>query len=174
MPIGVRLERILPRIGKSAGVKDAEIFRALVLDVVDKAHEASSEPSLKGTKRIKQLVYELQAALDDNPDVAEHLDWSDLEAVTNLAERLYKLERRKRNGRLNRLAEMIRKRFVNGLLDAAHHAGGDLGVNRRNGRGALVEAVELLQPHLPELFQDGLSPSTLKTIKTAWLKTRKK
>ena len=49
MPIGVRLERILPRIGKSAGVKDAEIFRALVLDVVDKAHEASSEPSGENT-----------------------------------------------------------------------------------------------------------------------------
>jgi hypothetical protein len=103
-----------------------------------------------------------------------HLDWSDTEAVSNLVERLYQLERVKRNGQPNKWAKMIRKRFVNGLLDAAHHAGGDLGINCRNGRGSLVEAVELLQPLLPKLFQDGLSPSTLKTIKTGWLKTRKK
>jgi hypothetical protein len=69
-PIGVRVLAILPRIRKSARVKDAEMFRELVLAVVDKAHEASSEPSLKGTKRIGQLVRELQAALDDNPDVS--------------------------------------------------------------------------------------------------------
>jgi hypothetical protein len=32
----------------------------------------------------------------------------------------------------------------------------------------------LLKPHLPKLFRSGLSPATLKTIKTGWLKTRKK
>jgi hypothetical protein len=176
-PICIRVERILPGIGKSAGVKDAELFRALMLEFVERAHcMARSDPtSLKGTKRIGQLVYELQAALDDNRDVAEYLDWrGDLEAVSDLAERLYELERLKRDGRPNKWAEIIRKRFVNSLLDAAYEAGGDLGVNRRNGRGSLVDAVNLLKPHLPKLFRRGLSPSTLKTIKTAWLKTRKK
>jgi hypothetical protein len=71
MPIGVRVLSILPDIEKLAGVKDAQTFRALVLDVVGKAHDARSEPSLKGAKRIKQLVCELEAALNDNPEVAE-------------------------------------------------------------------------------------------------------
>ena len=174
-PICIRVERILPRIEKLARVKNFKIFPLLVMEVVDRAYGmASSEPSLKGTKRIGQLVHELQKGLDGNPDVARHLDWYDLEAVGNLVERLHKLEQLKRDGRPNKWAEILRKQFVNGLLDAAHHAGGDLGVNRRNGRGSLVKAVNLLKPHLPDLFQHGLSPATLRNIKTGWLKTRKK
>jgi hypothetical protein len=174
-PIYIRVERILPRIEKRAGVKNSKKFRLLVLDVVNTAYGmADSEPSLKGTKRIGQLVCELQQVLDNNPDVSRHLAGSDLEAVSNLAERLHELERLKRDGRRNKWAELIRKQFVNGLLDAAHHAGGDLGVNRRNGHGSLVNAINLLKPHLPDLFQHGLSPATLRNIKTAWLKTRKK
>jgi hypothetical protein len=44
MPIGVRVLSILPDIEKLAGVKNSEIFQPLMMDVVDKAHDASSEP----------------------------------------------------------------------------------------------------------------------------------
>ena len=191
-------ERTLPRIEKDAGVKNSEMFRVLLLDVVDRAHcMASRGPaSLKRTKRIGQLVCKLQKALNDNPDLSLHLEQvqhlqhvsarlesSDFRAVnvSNLADALSQttsalhwLERLKKNRRSGKWEERVRKQFVSGLLDAACAAGGNLGVNRRNGGGSLVDAVELLQPHLPELFQHGLSPGTLKTIKTAWLKNRKK
>jgi len=193
-------ERTLPRIEKGAGVKNSEMFRVLMLDVVDRAHCMASQglASLKRTKRIGRLVCELQEALNDKPDLCRHLErMQHLEyvskrlehsdslprasKVSNLADALFQtasalhwLERLKKNRRLGKWEERIRKQFVSGLLDAAYAAGGDLGVNVRNGRGSLVDAVDWLQPHLPELFQHGLSPGTLKTIKTAWLKIRKK
>jgi hypothetical protein len=203
-PICVRVERILSSIEKSAGVKNSEMFRALMMDVVDRAHRMASRgpASLKRTKRIGQLVCKLQEALNDNPDLSQHLEhvqhleyvsarleYSDSlltaskeslkrpRQVSNLADALLQtasalhwLERLKKNRRSGKWEERIRKQFVSGLLDATCLAGGDLGVNRRNGRGSLVEAVDLLKPHLPELFQDGLSASTLRIIKTAWLK----
>ena len=189
-------ERILPRIEKGAGVKNSEMFQALMMDVVDRAHYMASRgpASLKRTKTIGQLVRKLQAALNDNPDLSRHLEHVQhlenvskrlehpdaVNNVSNLADALLQtasalhwLEGLKKNRRPGKREERIRKQFVSNLLDAAALAGGDLGLNRRNGCGSLVDAVELLKPHLPELFQRGLSASTLKTIKATWLKTRK-
>jgi hypothetical protein len=194
-----KVERILPRIEKRAGVKNSEMFRVLMLDVVDRAHRMAKQgpASLKRTKKIGRLVCELQQELNDNPDLSQHLErvqhlehvskrleCSDSKAVSNVsnladalsqtASALCWLERLKENRLRGEWEERARKQFVSGLLDATYLAGGDLGVNRRTERGSLVEVVELLQPHLPELFQHGLKESTLKTIKTAWVKNRKK
>jgi hypothetical protein len=96
-------ERILPRIEKSAGVKNPEIFRALMVDVIDRAHRMASHGpgSLRRTKRIGQLVCKLQEALNDNPDLLRHLEhvqylehvskrleYSDVNNVSNLADAL--------------------------------------------------------------------------------------
>ena len=198
-PICIGVERILPRIEKSAGVKKPEIFRALMMDVVDRAHRMArlGPTSLKRTRRVRQLVCKLQKELTDNPDLSRYLehvqhleyvskrlessdavkDISNLsDALLQAASALHWLERLKKK-RLRLPGEWettTRKRFVSELLDAAALAGGDLGVNRRNGRGSLVDAVNLLKPHLPELFQHGLSAYTLRTLKEAWLKIRKK
>jgi len=69
-------ERILPRIEKGAGVKNSEMFRVLMLDVVDRAYDMASRGpvSLKRTKRIGQLVCKLQKALNDDPDLSRHLE----------------------------------------------------------------------------------------------------
>jgi hypothetical protein len=97
------VERILPRIEKGAGVKNSEMFRALMVDVIDRAHRMASRgpASLKRTKRIGQLVCELQQALNDNPDllrqlehvqhlehVSKRLEYSDVNNVSNLADAL--------------------------------------------------------------------------------------
>jgi|SRR6516162_7408656 hypothetical protein len=193
-------ERILPRIEKGAGVKNSEMFRVLMLDVVDRAYDMASRGpvSLKRTKRIGQLVCKLQKALNDDPDlsrhlehiqrlehVSAHLEHSDslltaakvsnlADALSQTASALHWLEPGKKNRGPGKWEERVRKQFVSGLLNAAALAGGELGVNRRNGRGSLVDAVNLLRPHLPELFQHGLSVSTLRPLKAAWLKNRKK
>jgi len=169
--IGIRLKRILPLIEKLAAVKNSEMFRKRIMELVDGVYGmASCDPTLlKETKRI--VVRTLKEAVDGN-DVREVR--IQVEELHRLDETLYRLElEQKKDCRPGKWKETIRKQFVNGLLDAACAAGGDLGLNRRNGRGPLVDAVELLQPHLPELFQHGLRASTLKTIKAAWLKTRK-
>ena len=196
------VERILHLIEKGAGVKNSKVFRALMMDVVDRAYSLASQgpASLKKTKRIGRLVCELQQELNDNPDLSQHLErvqhlehvskrleleYSDSSLtapkVSNLADALLQtasalrwLEGLKQSRRPGEWEERVRKQFVSGLLDATYLAGGDLGVNRRTEHGSLVEVVELLQPHLPELFQHGLKESTLKTIKTAWTKNRKK
>jgi len=196
-PICIRVERILPRIEKSAGVKKPEIFRALMMDVVDRAHRMArlGPTSLKRTRRVRQLVCKLQKELTDNPDLSRYLehvqhleyvskrlessdavkDISNLsDALLQAASALHWLERLKEKRRPGKGEERVRKQFVSGLLDAAALAGGELGVNRRNGRGSLVDAVDLLKPLLPELFQHGLSAYTLRTLKEAWLKIRKK
>ena len=170
--IGIRLMRLLPRIEKLAGVKNPEIFRERMMELVDRAYGmASSNPTLlKKTKRI--VVRELKEALDGN-DVREVRIQA--EELHRLDETLYRLElEQKKDCRPGKWKETIRKQFVNDLLDAVEVAGGHLGLNRRNGRGSLVKAVNLLKPHLPNLFQHGLSASTLKIIKAARAKKLQK
>jgi hypothetical protein len=192
------VERILPRIEKGAGVKNFELFRGLMIDVVNRAHCMARQgpASLKRTKRIEQLVCKLQKALTDNPDLSQHLEhvqrlehmsarleYSDSlltaskkslkrpRQVSNLVDALLQtasasrwLEGLKKNRRSGKWEERVRKQFVSGLLDAAALAGGDLGVNRRNGRGSLVDAVNLLQPHLPLDFSAAESQHGQSTI----------
>jgi len=169
---GIRLMRTLPLIEKLAGVKNSEIFRKRMMELVDKAYGmASSDPtSLKETKRI--IRRELKEAVDGG-DVREARiqaeEWSRLD------ETLYRLElEQKKDCRPGKWKETIRKQFVTDLLDAVEAAGGRLGLDSRNGGGSLVEAVSLLQPLLPTLFRHGLGASTLKTIKAARAKNCKK
>jgi hypothetical protein len=168
---------IIDRAGRLARIKNQERFRELMMDVVDRAHRmANSGPaSLEGAKRIGQLVCNLQEALDDNPGVSQHLGSSDVEAVSNLAETLQRLERLKKDRRPGKWKETIRKQFVSGLLDAVEAAGGRLGLDRPNGRGTLVEAIKLLRLCLPnDEFRRGLSIPTLKKIKTERAKKSQK
>ena len=170
--IGIRLMRTRPLIEKLAGVKNSEIFRERMMELVDRAYGmASSDPTLlKETKRIVRR--ELKEAVDGG-DVREARiqaeEWSRLD------ETLYRLElEQKKDCRPGKWKETIRKQFVTDLLDAVEAAGGRLGLDSRNGGGSLVEAVSLLRPCLPDLFRHGLGASTLKNIKAARAKNCKK
>jgi hypothetical protein len=164
VPIGIRFMRLLPRIEKLAGVKNPEIFRERMMELVDRAYGmASSNPTLlKKTKRI--VVRELKEALDGN-DVREVRIQA--EELHRLDETLYRLElEEKKDRRPGKWKETIRKQFVNDLLDAVEVAGGRLGLDRSNGRGRLDKAIKLLRPCLPnDEFRRGLSIATLKKIK---------
>jgi hypothetical protein len=184
---------IITRVAELAGIKDStlvvsqdgqtftvqEKFELDMIDVIKTVHwRADDDPSrLKKAKKTRKLAGQLEEALHQDGNLLRYLPFSDVRAVSNLVNELYKLERDKKRGRSKKWGQTIREQFVSGLLDAAALAGGELGVNMRNGRGSLVDAVELLKPFLPELFQherDGLSASTLKTLKAAWAKNRKK
>ena len=159
--IGIRLMRTLPLIEKLAGVKNSEMFRKRMMELVDRAYGmASSDPTLlKETKRIVRR--ELKEAVDGG-DVREARiqaeEWSRLD------ETQYRLElEQKKDCRPGKWKETVRKQFVNDLLDAVEVAGGRLGLDRPNGRGKLAEAIKLLRPCLPnDEFRRGLSIATLK------------
>ena len=180
---------IIPRVAELAGIKNStlvvsqdgrtltiqEKFEEDMIDVIKTAHwRADDDPSrLKKAKKTRKLAGQLEEALQDG-DLLRYLVFSDVRAVSNLVKALYKLERDKKRGRPKKWAATIRKRFVNGLLDAVHDAGGELGLNRRNGRGSLVDAIEKLRPYLPNEFRRGLGEETLVKLKQAWVKNRKK
>lgn len=177
VPIGVRLRAILPDIEELAGVekKNSAYFRELMIDLVDNAHRmvGNNPKLLAGASKARRLIDELEQVLNANPNLSRRLGWR-LEHLDTLSERLHRFEQLERHGQPNKWLKTIKQRFVYGLLDAAHRAGGDLGLDRRSGRGNLVEAIDQLRPCLPDELRHGLSPSTLRNIKTAWLKNRKK
>ena len=82
VPIGIRLMRTFPLIEKLAGVKNSEMLRKRMMELVDRAYGmASSDPTLlKETKRI--VVRKLKEALDGN----------DVREVRIQAEELYRLD----------------------------------------------------------------------------------
>ena len=180
---------IIPRVAELAGIKNStlvvsqdgrtltiqEKFEEDMIDVIKTAHwRADDDPSrLKKAKKTRKLAGQLEEALQDG-DLLRYLVFSDVRAVSNLVKALYKLERDKKRGRPKKWAATIRKRFVNGLFDAVHDAGGELGLNRRNGRGSLVDAIEKLRPYLPNEFRRGLGEETLVKLKQVWVKNRKK
>ena len=170
--IGIRLMRTLPLIEKVAGVKNSEMLRKRMMELVDRAYDmASSDPTLlKETKRIVRR--QLKEAVDGG-DVREARiqaeEWSRLD------ETQYRLElEEKKDLGPGKWKETVRKQFVTDLLDAVEAARGRLGLDSRNGGGSLVEAVSLLRPCLPDLFRHGLGASTLKKIKAARAKNCKK
>jgi len=181
---------IITRVAELAGIKDStlvvsqdgqtltvqEKFELDMIDVIKTAHwRADDDPSpLKKAKKTRKLAGQLEEALHQDGDLLRYLPFSDVRAVSNLVNALYKLERDKKRGRPKKWATTIRKRFVNGLFDAVHDAGGELGLNRRNGRGSLVDAIEKLRPHLPNEFRRGLGEETLVKLKQVWVKNRKK
>jgi hypothetical protein len=165
---------VIDRVGRLARIKDREKFRLLMMEVVNAAHRvAGSNPKLlEGAPKARQLIDKLDEVLDANPNLSRRLGWR-MEAFGDLSEGLHKLEQFKKQ-RPKKWAMTIRWRFVNDLLDAVHHAGGDLGLDSRNGGGKLVEAIAELRRYLPDEFRHGLSASTLKNIKAARPKNRKK
>ena len=171
--IGIRLMRTLPLIEKVAGVKNSEMLRKRMMELVDTGHTAwpaASPTLLKETKRIVRR--ELKEAVDGG-DVREVCIQA--EELYRLDETLFQLElEQKKDRRSGKWKETIRKQFVTDLLDAVEAAGGSLGLDSRNGGGSLVEAVSLLRPCLPDLFRHGLGASTLKKIKAARAKNCKK
>ena len=164
VPIGIRLMRTFPLIEKLAGVKNSEMLRKRMMELVDRAYGmASSDPTLlKETKRIVRR--ELKEAVDGG-DVREVRIQA--EELSRLDETLYRLElEEKKDCRPGKWKETVRKQFVNDLLDAVEIAGGRLGLDRSNGRGKLDKAIKLLRPYLPhDEFRRGLSIATLKKIK---------
>jgi hypothetical protein len=158
----------IERVAQLARINDRQKFKSFMVEIIKTTHRmADEDPTLlKAVKRANRLVCELEDVLNEDSNLSRWLVWSDVEAVSHLAERLHKLERLHEGGRPKKWAEIIRKRFVNGLLDATEAAGGRLGLDRPNGRRTLPEAIKLLRPCLPkDAFQRGLSISTLKTIK---------
>jgi hypothetical protein len=91
------------------------------------------------------------------------------------AERAGRLAKSKRQGKW---PIIVRKRYVEGLLDAAANAGGRLTLDSAKQGGSLVDALRLLKPYLP---QEGLlarlsedkSFSTLRRIYDPWCKRNK-
>ena len=180
---------IITRIALLAGIKDStllvnhdgqtftvqEKFELDMVDVIKTAHwMADDDPTrLKGAKKTRKLAGKLEEALQDG-NLSRRLPFSGVRALTNLVNELCGLERLKKHGRSKKWATTIRKRFVYSLLDAVHDAGGELGINQRNGRGSLVDAISELQSHLPGLFEHGLGVDTLRILKRAWVKNRKK
>jgi hypothetical protein len=57
-------------------------------------------------------------------------------------------------------------------LEAVNDAGGKLTLNARTERGTLIDAIELLRPHLPQEISKMPSFSTLKSLRRAWVKSR--
>ena len=145
---------IITRVAELAGIKDSTLVVSQdgqtftvqekteldMIDVIKTAHwRADDDPSrLKKAKKTRKLAGQLEDTLHQD-GLWRYLPFSDVRAVSNLVSALYKLELDKKPGRPKKWAETIRKRFVNSLLDAAHDAGGELGLNRRNGRGSLVD-----------------------------------
>jgi hypothetical protein len=182
---------VIARVARLAGInstlavsQDGQTFTAQekfeldMVNVIQAAHWiAEDDPMLlKRAKRVRQLACKLEGELQDSY-LLRRLPFSDVRAVTALVNELYALERRKKHGRSKKWAKTIREQFVIGLLDAADAAGGRLGTNShsRTGRGTLVEAVSKLRPYLPPgLFSHGLSARTLRSIRAAWAKNRKK
>jgi len=105
------------------------------------------------------LPYRRQATFDDFVTATRELA-DEARQICSLAGRP--------SGRSRRVT---RHCFVNHLLDAAD---GKLTLNARNERGTLVDAIELLLPYLPQEISKMPSFSTLKSLRSAWVKNREK
>jgi hypothetical protein len=155
--------RLIERVAKLARIEDQQKFESFMVEIIKTAHRmADRDPTLlKRAKQAGRLASELEVLLlDDNLS-----RWLVDIDIASLCGQLHKLERFHKGGQPKKWGEKIRKRFVNGLIDATEATGGRLGLDRPNGRGTLLEATKLLRPCLlKDVFQRGLSISTLKTI----------
>jgi hypothetical protein len=146
-------------------------------------HAAWRNAARLKTAKIEHLARQLKETLKASPPELSHylqsfecscsLDQC-IAAVSVLTESAQRIKHAKKTiMRPGRWAGWDRRIFIEALLNATQAAGGKLGVNPRNGRGSLVEVIDLLRPYLPAEFQTGLSVATLRQIKSAWLKSRK-
>jgi hypothetical protein len=147
-------------------------FEIAIESIVETAHYVATynNPATpKAAANINRLAHQLSVELESS-----HLSpWflaSDIAAINHLAKQARFFGHSKRRGKAT---EVFRKTFVSQLLDAADDAGGHLGINRRTGRGSLVEVINLLRPYLPAEFQRGLSARTLRRIRSSGPKIKK-
>jgi hypothetical protein len=181
--------KILAKVTRLAGVKDfplvvdmfgyplktsnrQEFELGIKVSVEAFRNSVSCTPSSKVSTKARRHARELKEALKALSHLLPSAD-RHIVAVSEVAKALHPLERFTTIKRPGKRAEIFRKRFVENLLHAADKAGGQLGLNRRNGRGSLVEVINLLQPYLPAESQHGLSAPTLRRVKETWLKKQK-
>ena len=169
------LPSCIVRVGELAGSKEParEEFYEDLWMIIEVEHEvASDDPALlKGVKRIARLARQLKEALS-NSDLSRNMrvKWFN---IAGLNDELRQLERLNKLGRPKKWAKANRDNFIFNLLDAVDDAGGHLGTNPHSRNDSLVEAVNLLRPHLPALFRNGLGEDTLRILKRTWVKNRK-
>src|SRR5262249_45388560 len=149
-----------------------ERFKIMIEVIVENTHYVATHTKPKVAAKIDHLACQLSAELKSS-GLSPWFEASDIAALNNLAKQARHFERRGRKKLPAKAFEVFRKSFVSELLDAANKAGGRLGINRRTGRGSLVEAIDLLRPYLPAEFQRGLSARTLRRIRDTWSKNQK-
>jgi hypothetical protein len=153
-----------------------------VLNSVRMVHDYGNILNASKLKRRKEIAYHAH-------ELVKHLKASDerklfaivssdtISAITGLARGAERAGRLAKSERQGQWPIIVRKRYVEGLLDAAASAGGRLTLNRRREGGSLVDALRLLNPYLPKegvLAQssDDKSFSTLRRIYDPWCKDR--
>jgi hypothetical protein len=182
--------KVLAKVAQLAGVKDFPLvtdvygfplkssnrqeFELRIKIAVEVFGDSTSvSPTAKVAAKAGRHARELKEALKALPQLLLLGADRHIAAVDEVAKAVHPLERFKTIKQPGKRAEISRKHFVENLLGAADKAGGQLRLNRRNGRGSLVEVLDALRPYLPAEFQRGLSVPTLRRIKQTWLKKQK-
>jgi hypothetical protein len=180
---------VLAKVAQLAGIRDSpfplfqttpggyvfrttlrERFEIMIASSVSTAcrlatcNNTATPKAAKAAAKIARRARELSAELERS-GLSPWFLASDIAAINQLAKQARGFERHGRIKSRAKAAEVLRKTFVSMLLEAADDAGGHLGINRRTGRGSLVEVIDLLRPYLPAEFQRGLSVATLRKIK---------
>jgi hypothetical protein len=166
----------------------ADQFDSKIVTAVYFTHLSTSiyrAKSLTARSKIARCAQKLVDALDElKPDQKELLltflpdrravAFDDYIAATReLKDRA--LEIRKYAGRgWGKATSQSRHMFVDQLLNAAADHGGRLTLNKRNGRGSLMDALDLLSGYLPKAFSRGLSFSQLSRWRRTWLQNCEK
>jgi hypothetical protein len=157
-------------------------FASQITGGVSTAHTVAAVNNarqIETDKQIGRLARELERAVRASDQT--HLSYflpsgstidSYIAALNDLAKAAQGIGRLKKAPRKGKMAETSRKVFIEQLLDAAHEAGGELGLNRRSGGGSLIEALDLLEPYLPAGFLAKTSVATLRRIQNSWLKKK--
>jgi hypothetical protein len=169
-------------------ISGADRFDAKIVTAVYGTHVMTSmsrAKSLTARSKIARCAQELADALDElKPDqkellltfLPEHraMAFDDYIAATReLKDRA--LEIHKLAGRSwGKATSQSRHMFVDQLLNAAADHGGRLTLNKRNGRGSLMDALDLLSGYLPNSFARGLSFSQLSRWRRTWVQNREK
>jgi hypothetical protein len=176
---------VIARVAQLAGIKDSpfplfqttstgyvfrttlrERFEIMIESIVSTAHylaTCNNAATPKAAAKIGRSARQLSKDLESSGLSLWFLA-SDIAAINHLTKQARDFEGYGRIKSRAKAAEVFRKTFVSQLLDAADDAGGHLGINRRTGRGSLVEAIDLLRPYLPAEFQTKLSIATLRRI----------
>jgi hypothetical protein len=175
---GLKEEELPPKLIELLGqygvirMTSRKLFEISIQASIKTAHRTGAwraAAKLK-TAKIGHLARQLKEALQTSSPELSHFLPSPVDqyivAVGALAKADQQIKRVKKTPYPpGKWAGWDRRIFVAALVHAAQAAGGKLGVNPRNGRGSLVEAIYLLRPYLPAEFQRGLSAGTLRRIK---------